>query len=101
MFSYIKKMTTITCDQIPKVDLQIGEITQSKTGAKSASVGVGADLKNLRIILAKSPVLTTPFIPTAYDGGDRVSFDLRALDPVEGYIDKLDTLILQLSLIHI
>ena len=45
--------------------------------------------------MAKSPVLTTPFIPTAYDGGDRVSFDLRAQDPVEGYIDKLDTLLLQ------
>ena len=95
IFEYIKKMTTITCDQIPKVDLQMGEITLSKTGAKTASIGVGADLKQLRIILAKSPTLTTPFVPTAFDGGDRVSFDIRAQDPVEGYIDKLDALILQ------
>ena len=92
-------MTTITCDQIPKVDLQIGEIMLSKTGAKNATVGVGTDLKQLRIILAKSPVLTTPFVPTAFDGGDRVSFDIRAQDPVEGYINILDTLRIFVNLI--
>jgi hypothetical protein len=43
-------------------------------------------------VLAKTPSLTTPFIPKAFDGGDRVSFDLRA-GPLEAGIDKLDSAI--------
>ena len=51
------------------LDLRVGDITIAKSGAKNASVGVGPDQNPLRIILAKSPSLTTPFEPNAFDGG--------------------------------
>ena len=83
----------LTCDQLQNLDIHIGDISISKNGAKNAPVGLGADLKTLRLVLSKTPVLTTPFEPKAFDGGDRVSFDLRA-GPLESKIDLLDSTIL-------
>lgn len=83
----------LTCDQLQNLDIHIGDISISRNGAKNAPVGLGADLKTLRLVLSKTPVLTTPFEPKAFDGGDRVSFDLQA-GPLESKIDLLDSAIL-------
>ena len=85
----------LSCDQLrtQPIDLRAGDITLSKSGAKNAPVGLGADLKTLRLVLSKAPVLTTPFVPKAFDGGDRVSLDIRA-GPIEAAIDRLDAAIL-------
>ena len=74
-------------------DLHAGDIILSKSGAKNAPIGLGAELKPFRIVPAKTPSLTTPFEPKAFDGGDRVPFDLRA-GPIEAAIDKLDKALL-------
>ena len=83
----------LSCDQLVSgtVDLQVGDIIVAKSGARNAPVGLGADLKPLRLVLAKTPSLTTPFVPSAYDGGDRVSLDLRAFGRVEQAMDLLDS----------
>ena len=85
----------LSCDQLrtQPIDLRAGDIALSKSGAKNAPVGLGADLKTLRLVLSKAPVLTTPFVPKAFDGGDRVSLDIRA-GPIEAAIDRLDAAIL-------
>ena len=80
-------------------DLRAGDIIMSKTGAKNAPIGLGAELKPFRIVLAKTPSLTTPFEPKAFDGGDRVPFDLRA-GPIEAAIDKLDKALLACVTTH-
>ena len=75
------------------IDLQAGDIVASKTGAKNAPIGIGANLEPLKLVLSKIPVLTTPSYPQASMGGDRVSFDFRA-GPIEAGIDTLDAAIL-------
>ncbi len=81
------------------LDLRIGDIQVAKNGAKNAPVGAGADLQVIRLVLAKNPVLTTPFVPNAFDGGDRVSLDLRAEGEEHAAragdaVDKIDAAIL-------
>jgi len=72
------------------LNLEIGDITISKTGARNAPIGEGKDLKTLRFVLAKQPTLTTPFTPMAFDDGIRVSLDVRVEDKLEESIKMLD-----------
>ncbi len=85
----------LTCDQLsnqPHFVLNAGDLLIAKNGAKNAPVGIGAELKTLRLVLSKIPILRTPFEPSGVDGGDRVSFDIR-VTPIETAIDKLDAAI--------
>ena len=86
-------MLTIEQLRTQAIDLNAGDIIVAKNGAKSAPIGLGPDQKPVRIVLAKTPCLSTPFEPKAFDGGDRVPFDLRA-GPLEAGIDQLDAAIL-------
>ena len=92
----------ISCDQLVSgnLDVQVGDISVAKSGAKNAPVGLGPDLKPLRLVLAKTPSLTTPFVPSAFDGGDRVSLDLRAFGRVEEAMDMLDSLLMNYVIQH-
>ena len=85
----------LSCDQLSSMSnfLNAGDLLVAKNGAKNAPVGLGAELKTLRLVLSKIPILRTPFEPSAFDGGDRVSFDIR-VTPIEAAIDKLDEAIL-------
>ncbi len=60
-------MSALTCDQLlsQSLDLRAGDIILAKNGAKNAPVGLGADLKTLRLVLSRT-VLTTPFEPKAF-----------------------------------
>ena len=91
-----------SCDQLisSQVDVQVGDISVGSNGAKNAPIGLGADLRPLRLVLAKTPSLTTPFVPKAFDGGDRVPLDLRAFGRVEEAIDLLDSLLVDFVTQH-
>ena len=75
---------------IQALNLEIGDITISKTGARNAPIGRGTDLKTIRFVLAQKPTLTTPFTPMAFDDGVRVSLDIRADNDLEKSIKALD-----------
>ena len=83
-------MATHISDLTQKLNLEIGDITVSKTGARNAPVGEGKDLKTLRFCLASKPTLTTPWQPVSFDDGVRVSLDVRADDQMEEAIKILD-----------
>ena len=85
-------MSTHTCETLLKqpLDIHVGDIVVGKTGARNASLGSGPELEPIRIALSKSPSLSTPFVPTAFDGGDRVSLDIRGPTELQEVIDKID-----------
>ena len=70
----------LTCEDLrtQEFNLQAGDIVVAKSGAKNAVIGLGSNLAPLKLVLANNPVLSTPFVPSGFDGGDRVIFDTRA-----------------------
>ena len=76
--------------QLPTI--QIGDIGPNKSGGRSAPITTNGQA--VKLTLSKQPVLTTPFAPSAYDGGVRVSLDIRLTSELEKLADEIDAAVL-------
>ena len=74
--------------------LSSGNFTIGQVDSKTRIAPVTRDGRPIFITLAKTPTLTTPFSPwPSFDGGERISIDLRSTPELEKLADHIDSVI--------